>query len=42
VRNNPAVALGLTGPQLFCLGLLGALGLYYGRRRSIAQRAVSA
>jgi prolipoprotein diacylglyceryl transferase len=42
VRNNPVVALGLTGPQLFCLGLLAALGLYYGRRRSIAQRAVSA
>jgi prolipoprotein diacylglyceryl transferase len=32
VRNNPVVALGLTGPQLFCLALLGLLVLYYGRR----------
>jgi phosphatidylglycerol---prolipoprotein diacylglyceryl transferase len=41
VRNNPVVALGLTGPQLFCIALLAALGLYYGRRLT-AQRTVSA
>ncbi|MBK9944642.1 MAG: prolipoprotein diacylglyceryl transferase [Kouleothrix sp.] len=29
VRNNPVVALGLTGPQIACLLLLGALALYY-------------
>jgi len=39
VRNNPVVALGLTGPQLFCLGLLATLGIYYGRRQA-AQRPV--
>jgi phosphatidylglycerol:prolipoprotein diacylglycerol transferase len=42
VRNNPVVALGLTGPQIFCLALLGALGLYYGRRWQAGQKTVSA
>ncbi|HNP71997.1 MAG TPA: prolipoprotein diacylglyceryl transferase [Kouleothrix sp.] len=41
VRNNPVVALGLTGPQIACLLLLGALALYYGRRlRSAAPAAI--
>ena len=34
VRNNPVVALGLTGAQFLCLALLAALALYYGRRWS--------
>jgi prolipoprotein diacylglyceryl transferase len=42
VRNSPVVALGLTGPQLFCLALLAALGLYYSRRRQTARQAASA
>ena len=42
VRNNPVVALGLTGPQIFCLALLAALGLYYGRRWQAGQKMVSA
>jgi phosphatidylglycerol:prolipoprotein diacylglycerol transferase len=42
VRNNPVVALGLTGPQLFCIGLLAALGLYYRRRWQAAHRAIPA
>ncbi len=42
VRNNPVIALGLTGPQIFCLALLGLLVLYYGRRRQAAQQTSSA
>jgi phosphatidylglycerol---prolipoprotein diacylglyceryl transferase len=42
VRNNAVVALGLTGPQLFCIGLLAALGLYYRRRWQAARRVVPA
>lgn len=42
VRNNPVVALGLTGPQLACLLLLGALALYYGRRVRGVARAEAA
>ena len=42
VRNNREIALGLTGPQLFCLALLGLLAAYYGRRWQTAQRAISA
>lgn len=41
VRNNPVIAFGLTGPQLFCLGLLGLMGLYYGRRWQAGQAAAS-
>ena len=37
VRNNRVIALGLTGPQLFCLAMFGALMLYY-RRRLLATR----
>jgi phosphatidylglycerol:prolipoprotein diacylglycerol transferase len=32
VRNNRVVALGLTGQQFFCLGLLALLVIYYARR----------
>ncbi len=32
VRNNNVLAWGLTGQQFFCLALLLALGVYYGRR----------
>lgn len=32
VRNNRVMAFGLTGQQLFCLGLLGLLAGYYGYR----------
>jgi phosphatidylglycerol---prolipoprotein diacylglyceryl transferase len=39
VRNNPVVALGLTGPQFICLALLAALGWYYGRRWSSTDKA---
>jgi len=42
VRNNPVVALGLTGPQIFCLALLILLALYYGRRWQTAEYTVSA
>jgi prolipoprotein diacylglyceryl transferase len=42
VRNNPVIALGLTGPQLFCLGLLALMGVYYGRRWRAGQMAASA
>jgi phosphatidylglycerol---prolipoprotein diacylglyceryl transferase len=41
VRNNRVLALGLTGPQLFCLALLAALGLYYARRAQSARRAIA-
>jgi phosphatidylglycerol:prolipoprotein diacylglycerol transferase len=41
VRNNPVIALGLTGPQIFCLALLGLLALYYGRRWQAAQPTIS-
>lgn len=42
VRNNPVVALGLTGPQYICLALLVGMGLYYGRRWSSVRMAASA
>ena len=42
LRNNPVVALGLTGPQFICLALLAALGLYYGRRWSSMRAVASA
>jgi prolipoprotein diacylglyceryl transferase len=42
VRNNPVVAAGLTGPQIFCLALLALLGIYYGRRWQAAQRSLAA
>jgi prolipoprotein diacylglyceryl transferase len=42
VRNNPVVALGLTGPQYICLALLAGLGLYYRRRWSSVRMAASA
>jgi prolipoprotein diacylglyceryltransferase len=29
VRNNQVIALGLTGQQLFCMGLLAVVGAYY-------------
>ena len=32
VRNNSVLALGLTGQQFFCLALLAALAIYYGRK----------
>ena len=41
VRNNPVVALGLTGPQLACLLLLGALATYYGRHMRAARPAAA-
>ena len=40
VRNNRVIAFGLTGPQLFCLALLAALGLYYARRIQVARRII--
>jgi prolipoprotein diacylglyceryl transferase len=40
VRNNRVIAFGLTGPQLFCLALLAALGFYYARRIQAARRIV--
>jgi prolipoprotein diacylglyceryl transferase len=33
VRNNRVIALGLTGQQFFCLGLLLLLAVYYGWQR---------
>lgn len=38
VRNNPVVAVGLTGPQLFCLALLLAIALYFARGWQSARR----
>jgi prolipoprotein diacylglyceryl transferase len=32
VRNNQVLALGLTGQQFFCIALLAALAIYYGRK----------
>lgn len=32
VRNNQVLAWGLTGQQFFCLALLAALAIYYGRQ----------
>src|SRR5262245_53587264 len=40
VRNNRVIALGLTGPQFFCLALLAALGLYYAHRIQATRRAI--
>jgi phosphatidylglycerol:prolipoprotein diacylglycerol transferase len=40
VRNNQVIALGLTGQQFFCLGLLALVAVYYAwtqRRRPAAQ-----
>jgi prolipoprotein diacylglyceryl transferase len=37
VRNNQVLALGLTGQQFFCLGLLAALAVYYGRKWQAAR-----
>ncbi|MGH2522152.1 MAG: prolipoprotein diacylglyceryl transferase [Anaerolineales bacterium] len=42
VRNNRVAALGLTGQQFFCLGLLAALALYYGRKWQSVRRLLSA
>lgn len=42
VRNNRVVAVGLTGPQIFCLALLAGLALYYGQRWRTAQYSISA
>jgi prolipoprotein diacylglyceryltransferase len=42
VRNNPVVALGLTGPQLFCLALLLAVGLYFARGWQSARHPAAA
>lgn len=42
VRNNRVVALGLTGQQFFCIGLLVALALYYGRQWQNARQAAPA
>jgi prolipoprotein diacylglyceryltransferase len=36
VRNNPVLALGLTGQQWACLALLAALSAYYLRRVFLA------
>ena len=38
VRNNRVIVVGLTGQQLFCLALLGGLGVWYllRQRRVIA------
>ena len=36
VRNNQVLALGLTGQQFFCLALLAALAVYYGRQWLVA------
>jgi prolipoprotein diacylglyceryl transferase len=41
VRNNRVIALGLTGPQIFCLALLALLVLYYGRRWQTARGLAS-
>ena len=42
VRNNPVVAAGLTGPQIFCLALLLAVGLYFARTWQSARRPAAA
>jgi prolipoprotein diacylglyceryltransferase len=39
VRNNQVLALGLTGQQFFCIGLLIVVGFYYLRRAWPARRA---
>jgi len=41
VRNNRVIALGLTGPQFFCLALLAALGLYFARHIQANRRAIA-
>ena len=33
VRNNRVLLLGLTGQQIFCIGLLSALAVWYAFRR---------
>jgi prolipoprotein diacylglyceryltransferase len=42
VRNNTALAWGLTGQQFFCLALLAALAVYYTRRWQLARRPAAA
>jgi prolipoprotein diacylglyceryl transferase len=42
VRNNRVLALGLTGQQFFCLGLLAVLAIYYLRRPPSLQNAAAA
>ncbi len=42
VRNNRVLALGLTGQQFFCLGLLVALAIYYSRKLQTVRQTVSA
>ncbi|HYN89913.1 MAG TPA: prolipoprotein diacylglyceryl transferase family protein, partial [Ardenticatenaceae bacterium] len=42
VRNNRILALGLTGQQFFCLGLLIILAIYYSRRWNAHGRAMAA
>jgi prolipoprotein diacylglyceryl transferase len=41
VRNNRVIALGLTGQQMFCVALLVALAVYYGRQLRIRRMALS-
>lgn len=42
VRNNQVFALGLTGQQFFCLGILAALGIYFYSRNTKSRRTASA
>ncbi|HLE30772.1 MAG TPA: prolipoprotein diacylglyceryl transferase family protein [Anaerolineales bacterium] len=42
VRSNRVIALGLTGQQFFCIGLLIVLSVYYGRRWQQMRRAMAA
>ncbi len=41
LRNNQVLALGLTGQQFFCLALLVALVVYYGRKLWLARPVLS-
>jgi hypothetical protein len=38
VRNNRVIALGLTGQQFFCIGLLILLGFYLAQKWQVGQR----
>ena len=42
LRNNQALAFGLTGQQFFCLALLAALALYYARQWQSARKTLAA
>lgn len=42
VRNNIVIAWGLTGQQFFCIGLLIALAIYYGRKLRLVQPTATA